>query len=69
MASSMFHESLSPQLAARGWSLSTALKALLRTRREALSISRQARSQRLKLGYGHVPQRVWDRRSALFIER
>ncbi|MGD8842503.1 MAG: hypothetical protein PVJ83_03420 [Gammaproteobacteria bacterium] len=52
-----------------GWSPAAALRALLRSRRESLSIARRARRQRIELGYGHIPQRLWDRRSALFVER
>jgi len=45
------------------------LRALLRTRREIHRLSAQARRDRLQLGYRHLPQRVWNRHSALFIDR
>lgn len=52
-----------------GWSLRGWLKALCDSRRELQRVSRLARRHRLRMGYRHIPQRVWDRRSALFIER
>ena len=60
---------LSSGLAAHRWSLSRLFQTLLGSRREARKISALARRERLRLGYRHIPQRVWDRRSALFIER
>ena len=51
------------------WSLSGMVRALLSTRREVRRVSSLARRERLQQGYRHIPQRIWDRRSALFIER
>lgn len=45
------------------------LKSLLESRRELLRVTQRARRERRRLGYQHIPQRVWDRRSALFVER
>lgn len=55
--------------AAGKWSVKRLLLVLLRTRQEIRRISLLARRERLQLGYQRVPQRVWDRRSALFIDR
>lgn len=60
---------LSPGLTAHRWSLSRLFQTLISRRREARKISALARRERLRLGYRHIPQRVWDRRSALFVER
>jgi hypothetical protein len=51
------------------WSLRGWLKSLLESRRELLRVTQRARRERRRLGFRHVPQRVWDRRSALFVER
>jgi hypothetical protein len=51
------------------WSLHRLLRAFLRTRREVHRISVLSRRERLQRGYRHIPRRLWDRRSALFIER
>lgn len=51
------------------WSLAGLVRAALRTRREVRRISALSRRERLHRGYRHIPQRLWDRRSALFIER
>jgi len=48
-------------------SLSGMIRAMLGTRREILKITALARRERLQRGYRHVPQRVWDRRSALLL--
>ena len=53
----------------KNWSVAGLFRALFVTRREIKRISAQARRERLSRGYRRVPQRVWDRRSALFIER
>jgi hypothetical protein len=55
--------------AVRCWSLARLLRALLGARREIRKISVLARRERLQRGYRHVPQRLWDRHSALFVER
>lgn len=47
-----------------GW-----LQALRQAHRERLRACRLARRERLRMGYRHIPQRLWDRRSALFVER
>ena len=52
-----------------GWSLARLLQSLLRTRREIRRIAVLAERERLALGFECVPQRVWARRSALFIDR
>jgi hypothetical protein len=69
MAGTLIETSPVHQPATLGWSPASVLRALLHNRRESLRISRRARRQRLELGYGHIPQRLWDRRSALFVER
>jgi hypothetical protein len=51
------------------WRLYKLLQTLLRERREMVRITERARLERLQRGYGHIPSRLWDRRSALFIER
>jgi hypothetical protein len=51
------------------WNLAGLFNALLRTRREIKRIELLAERERLQLGYQRIPQRVWDRRSALFIDR
>lgn len=56
-------------IAVRCWSLPRLLRALLGSRREIHRISALARHERLQRGYRHVPRRVWDRHSALFVER
>jgi hypothetical protein len=53
----------------RSWSLRGWLKNLLQSRQELLRVTRLARRERRRLGFRHIPQRVWDRRSALFVER
>jgi hypothetical protein len=50
-------------------SVATVMQMLLRSRRQAQGIAARARRQRVTLGYGHVPERVWNRRSALLTER
>lgn len=54
--------------AAGKWSLTDLFRSLFRTRREIKRISVLARRERLQQGYRWVPQRVWDRRSALLID-
>lgn len=51
------------------WSLANLFRALVCTRRKIRRIAFLAERQRLELGFQHVPQRVWERRSALFIDR
>lgn len=51
------------------WCLIALLQSLLRRRREMVRITERARRERARLGLGHLPQRLWDRRSALFIDR
>jgi hypothetical protein len=51
------------------WSATTVIQALLRSRRQAHAIAARARRQRVPLGYSHIPARVWNRRSALLVER
>lgn len=55
--------------ACRGGWLPAWIDGLRAARRERLRASRLARRERLRMGYKHIPQRVWDRRSALFLER
>lgn len=52
-----------------GWSLRGWLQGLRQARLERLHVSRLARRDRLRMGYRHIPQRLWERRSALFVER
>jgi len=51
------------------WSLVNLFRAVVRTRREIRRIAVLAERQRLELGFQRIPQRVWARRSALFIDR
>ena len=51
-----------------GWLVPGLIRAMLSTRRDMRKISALAQRQRIQLGYRRVPQRVWDRRSALFID-
>lgn len=53
----------------RKWSLTNLFQSLVRTRREIRRISVLAERERLELGFQRVPQRVWARRSGLFIDR
>jgi hypothetical protein len=69
MTQLLLGEPLSTSEASRRWSLPGMVRALLSTRREIRKVSVLARRERLQRGYQHIPQRVWDRRSALFIER
>ncbi len=50
-------------------SVTALIGALRRQHREMRRISELARRERLALGYARIPARVWDRRSALFMER
>lgn len=52
-----------------GWSLRSWFRTLKASRQQRLRATRLARRDRLRLGYRHIPQRIWDRRSALFVER
>ena len=66
---SMLTNSLSSSISPKsGWSLPGLIRAMLSTRRDMRKISALAQRQRIPLGYRRVPQRVWDRRSALFID-
>lgn len=50
------------------WCLLRLLLPLFEHRRRISTISERSRRERLRLGYGRIPQRAWDRRSALFID-
>ncbi len=69
MMNAMFGKAVPASDMAGQMSVKSLLLALLSTRREIRRISRLARRERLRLGFQRVPQHVWDRRSALFIDR
>jgi hypothetical protein len=69
MTNTLADKSSVPDATVHRWSPASLLQTWLSTRREVRGISTLARRERLRLGFGHVPQRVWDRHSALFIER
>ena len=69
MANIPINQTLATTTEAPQRSLCGMLRAWLGTRREVLGILRHARRARTQYGYGHVPRRVWDRRSAWIIER
>jgi hypothetical protein len=69
MSSTVFSKSFTAGATAQNrWSLSGLLRALFSAHREMSGITALARRERLQQGYRHIPRRVWDRRSALFIE-